>query len=112
MRTETVGAVKIVVTKGGRGVEVKGVLTQMVGGAVINKVKGDKTESAGATYTEIAAGASIVKAENVTFEADAMITCVMGASILMITPASVMIVGASVKLDGAADEVGALIMDN
>ena len=112
MRTEKVGAVKIVVTKGGRGVEVKGVLTQMVGGAVINKVKGDKTESAGATYTEIAAGASVVKADNVTYEAEAMLMCVMGGSVLMITPASVMVVGVSTKLDGPVVEDGALVIDN
>jgi type VI secretion system secreted protein VgrG len=112
MRTEKVGAAKIVVTKGGRGVEVKGVLTQMVGGAVINKVKGDKQENAGATYTEIAAGASIIKADNVTYEAEVMLTCVMGASILMITPASVMLIGTSSKLDGAVVETGAMIIDN
>ena len=112
MRTEKVGAAKIVVTKGGRGVEVKGVLTQMVGGAVINKVKGDRTENAGATFTEIAAGASLIKADNVTYEAEGMLTMVMGGSILLITPASVMVIGASAKLDGAAVETAAMIMDN
>lgn len=112
MRSETVGAVKIVATKGGRGVEVKGVMTQMVGGAVINKVKGNKNENAGATYTEIAAGASIVKADNVTFEAQGLLTFVMGGSIVVMTPASVSIVGASAKFDGPALEQAALVMDN
>ncbi|GAC1355030.1 MAG: type VI secretion system tip protein VgrG [Polyangiales bacterium] len=112
MRTETVGAAKIVVTKGGRGVEVKGVMSQMVGGAIINKVKGDKADNAGAAFTEIAAGASIIKADNVTYEAESMLTLVMGGSIVMVTPASVMIIGASCKLDGATVETAALVLDN
>jgi type VI secretion system secreted protein VgrG len=63
-------------------------------------------------YTEIAAGAHIVKADNIVFTADAAITLVMGASILSITPASVAVLGTSVKLDGDVAETAALVVDN
>lgn len=105
--TENTGAVKIIAAKGGRGVQVKGALTQMVGGAAINSIKGDREDKAGATLTEIAAGAEFVKADKISFEADGMLTLVMGASILMLSPAMVMLTGASAKFDG--DVVGALI---
>ena len=111
-RTETVAAVKLVVAGGGRSVDVGGNLTEMVGGAVLASVGGDRNDNAGSTFTEIAAGASILKADNVTFEAETALTVVMGASILSLTPASVAIVGVSVKIDGAVAETAALITDN
>ena len=113
MRNETVGAVKIVVTKGGRGVQIKGMLTQTVGGAILNKIDGDRNDTAKTMYTEIAAGASIVKvAGDVTYEGEALVTLVMGASIMMITPASVMILGTSAKMDGPVTDTAPMILDN
>ena len=111
-RTETTGAVKVVIAGGGRSVTVGGSMTEMVGGAVLASVKGDRSDNAGSSFTEIAAGASIVKADKVVFEADTALCVVMGASILALTPASVSIVGVSVKIDGAAAETAALITDN
>jgi type VI secretion system secreted protein VgrG len=83
-----------------------------IAGAKVALVDADRAETAGATYTSIAAGAQIVKADNIVFEADAMITLVMGGSILSITPASVAFIGSSVKIDGATAETAALIVDN
>jgi type VI secretion system secreted protein VgrG len=113
MRKESVGAVKIVVTKGGRGVEVKGMLMQKVGGAILNKIDGDRSDKAKAMFTEIAAGASILKVGgDVTYEGEALVTLVMGASIMMITPASVMIMGTSAKMDGPVTDTAPMILDN
>lgn len=110
--TETITAVKIVLTFGGLTSETTGTSMTQVGGAKIHLVDADRAETAGATYTSLAAGANIVKADNITFEADSMITLVMGASILSLTPASVAFLGASVKLDGATSETAALVVDN
>jgi type VI secretion system secreted protein VgrG len=109
---ETMGVARVIASIGGVGSEVGGTSTTMIGGAKVSLVDGDLAESAGATYTSIAAGAHIVKADNVVYEADAMITLVMGASILSITPASVAFVGTSVKVDGATKETAALVVDN
>lgn len=110
--SETVTAVKVIIGFGGRGVEVGGAMTQQIGGALLTKIDGDRADSAGATFTEVAAGASIIKADNVTYEATGMISVVMGASTLMVTPAAVMLAGVSIKLDGAAKDTAALILDN
>ena len=98
--TETTGAVKIIAAKAGRGVQVSGALSRTVGGAIINSVKGNRDDSAGATWTEIAAGAQLVKADNIVFEAEAMLSLVMGASVVMMMPAMIMVTGVSAKLDG------------
>jgi type VI secretion system secreted protein VgrG len=111
-RSENTGAAKIIATKGGRGVDVGGAMTQKVAGAIINKISGDKNESASASYTEIAAGAHLVKAANITFEADSMLTLVMGASTITLLPAAIMIAGTSVKLNGDAGETAAMILEN
>jgi type VI secretion system secreted protein VgrG len=92
-------------------VSVGSTLTKTIGGAVLNKIGGDRNDNAEAIYQEVAAGASIVKANNVTFEAQAMLTLVMGASTLTITPASVMVAGVSVKIDGATVSNG-IVVDN
>ena len=112
MRTENTTAAKIIVTKGGRGVQVKGMMMQMVGGAILSKIKGNRVEDAGATFTEIAAAAQMIKASAVTYEAKGLITVLMGGSILMITPANVMIIGAGVKFDMPAVETSGLILNN
>jgi type VI secretion system secreted protein VgrG len=83
-----------------------------VGGAIVNVANGDRVESSLGTYTELAAGAQIVKANNVVFQADGALTLVMGASILSLTPASVAILGVSAKLDGDVSDAAALVIDN
>ena len=61
---------------------------------------------------EVAAGAHILKADNVVFEADTLLSFVMGASTITLTPASISIAGLSIKIDGAVAETAALIADN
>ncbi len=110
--SEKTGAAKVVIAVGGRGVEIGGTMMHKVAGAIITKVDGDRSEEAGATYTEVAAGARILKADNVVFEGEAIVSLVMGASTVTLTPASVSIAGVSVKLDGATAETAALVLDN
>jgi type VI secretion system secreted protein VgrG len=110
--TESAGALKIVLAKGGRGVAVTGSMNEKVAGAIIDKVDGDHAEKAGTMFTEVAAGAHIVKADTVVYEAETLVTFVMGASVIILTPASISIAGVSVKIDAATDETAALVMDN
>lgn len=111
-RTENTAAAKAVITLGGRGVEVGGSMTQKVAGAVLTKIGGDRAENAAATFTEVAAGAHIVKADNVVLEGDGIVSLVMGASTITLTPASISIAGVTIKIDGATAETAALILDN
>ena len=85
-------------------------MTKVIG-AIVNIADADRTEKAGGTFTEVAAGAQIVKAANVTFEAKTMIAVVMGASTLILLPALVVIAGISAKLDGDTADLG-IIIDN
>lgn len=111
MNTENTAAAKIIGTYGSRGVTVNGAFSQNVGGALIFSVKGNKSDAAGATYTELAAGAQFVKATNIVFEAESMLTLVMGASIITLMPGMIMVMGTSAKLDG--NVVGKLLtIDN
>lgn len=110
-RNESVGALKVIAVNGGRGVTVGGSMTTKVAGAIINFANGNKVESAGGTFTEVAAGAQLVKATNVLFEAKGMIAVVMGASILVVTPAAVALLGLSAKLDGNTNDLG-IVIDN
>jgi len=110
-RNESVGALKIIATRGGRGVEVGGTMMTKVIGAIVNIANGDRAEKAGGMFTEVAAGAQIVKAKNVTFEGKTMIAVVMGASTLILLPALVVIAGISAKLDGDTADLG-IIIDN
>jgi type VI secretion system secreted protein VgrG len=98
--TENTGAAKIIGTIGGRGVAINGVFTQNVGGALIYSVKGSKSDKAGASWTEVAGGAQFVKATNIVFEAETMLTLVMGASIIMMMPGMIMVTAVQAKLDG------------
>jgi type VI secretion system secreted protein VgrG len=108
--TETIGALKVLVSAKARGVSAA-TLSKTIGGAILNKIGGDRDDKAEAIFSELAGGAQIVKANNVTYEADAMISLIMGASTLIITPASVMIAGVSVKIDGATVDNG-IVIDN
>jgi type VI secretion system secreted protein VgrG len=111
-RSETAGAAKIIAVNGGRGVSVGTSMNVKVGGAIVNVASFDRIEAAGGSYTEVAAGAQIVKANNVVFQADGALTLVMGASILSLTPESVTVIGVSVKLDGDVADEGVLVVDN
>lgn len=111
-RSESAGGAKIIAVKGGRGVDVAGSLNLKVGGAIVNVANADRVEGAGGTFTEIAAGAQLVKANNVVFEAQNMLSVVMGASTVTLMPAMVAIAGLSVKLDGDVVDEAALIVDN
>jgi len=109
---ETTGAAKVIIAFGGRGVEVGGAMNQKVAGAILDKIDGDRSDQAGATFTEVAGGAHILKADNITFEADGVLSFVMGASTITLTPASISIAGVSIKIDGATAETAALVLDN
>jgi type VI secretion system secreted protein VgrG len=109
-RSETTGAAKVILAKGGRGVEASS-LAVTVGGAVLNIVKGNRTAKAGAALNDTVAGAQIIKADNVTFEAETALSITMGASTITLTPASVIIAGASIKVDANSVDLG-IIMNN
>jgi type VI secretion system secreted protein VgrG len=109
--TETTTGLKVLATADARKVAITGAFTQMVGGALIYSVKGDKTDSAGATYLELAAGAQFVKADKLVFEAETMLTLVMGASIITMLPGIILVAGVSVKLDGPVTSP-LLVMNN
>lgn len=111
-RTESTGAVKAVIAAGGRGVDVTGSMTTKVAGAILTMIGGDRNDNAEGLFTEVAAGAQIVKANSVTLEGDAVVSLVMGASTITLTPASISIAGVSIKIDGATAELAALILDN
>ena len=111
-RTEATGAAKAVISVAGRGVEITGSMTQKVAGAILAKVGGDMSDTAATTFTEVAAGAHILKADNVVFEGETIVSFVMGASTITLTPASISIAGVSIKIDGATAETAALILDN
>jgi type VI secretion system secreted protein VgrG len=110
---ETSGAAKVSLVFGAVGSEVGGNQDLKAAAAAVHLVTADRTETAGGMYTEVAAGAHIVKATNIVFEADSMLTLVMGGTIVSLTPASVALLGAaSVKLDGDVAEMAALVIDN
>lgn len=111
-RTETTGAVKVVVAGGGRSVKIGTTLTHRVAGAILVKTKAGRTDAAKGKYTEVAGGAQIIKAANVVFEAKELLSVVMGASTITLTPASVSIAGTSIELDGEVSETAALVSDN
>ncbi len=109
---ETIGAAKVILAFGGVASTVGGTSMKQMAAAKAELVDGDRVENAAAAYTSIAAGAQMVKADNIVLEADAAVTLVMGGSILSVTPASVTFLGASAKLDGATVETAAMILDN
>lgn len=109
-RTESTGAVKAIVSAGGRGVEAEAI-TRMVGGAIIVSAKGDRSDKAGTTLTDTAAGAQIIKADNVSFEAEGLLSFVMGASTITLTPVSIIIAGVTLKVDADNNNLG-IVFDN
>jgi len=109
-RTENTGVIKAIVSKGDRSVSAAS-LNRTVGGAIVNMIKGGRNENAQASYTDMVAGAQLIKASNVTFEADVVLSLVMGASTITLTPVSVIVAGVAIKVDGQSVDLG-LIMNN
>lgn len=111
-RVETVGAVKAVLASGGRGVTVGGSMTHDVGAAVGIKTKAELHDNSGGNLTDLALGAQVVKAVNVTYTAETLLTVICGGSTLTLTPATVTLAGAKVTFDGVVPNAGALVKDN
>ncbi|WP_437605844.1 type VI secretion system tip protein TssI/VgrG [Sorangium sp. So ce834] len=107
-RTETAGAAKVILAGGGRSVEVGTSLSQKAAGAILNQVAGDRHDVSETDFLEIAGGAQIVKATNVVFEAQTLLSVVMGASTITLTPASVSIAGTAITFDGDCGELGVI----
>jgi type VI secretion system secreted protein VgrG len=61
---------------------------------------------------EVATGAQLMKATNISIEGESLVTLVMGASVICVTPQSVSIAGVSIKVDGEVIDEGALVADN
>src|SRR5262249_55894037 len=111
-RTEKIGAAKVILSGGGRAVTVGAALKHKVAGAVLTKIKGDREDSSDGDFLEIAGGAQLIKAVNVLFEAESLLSVVMGASTITLTKASVSIAGTKITLDGDVADKGVLIVDN
>jgi type VI secretion system secreted protein VgrG len=111
-RTENAGAAKVIVSGGGRAVTVGAGLKHKVAGAILTKIKGDRNDASSADFLEVAGGAQIIKAVNVTFEAQSLLSVVMGASTITLTKASVSIAGTKITLDGDVADEGVLVVDN
>jgi type VI secretion system secreted protein VgrG len=111
-RTENAGAAKIILAAGGRAVKIGADLKQKVGGAILTKISRDRADVSAGDLLEIAGGAQLIKADNVVFEAKTLLSVVMGASTITLTPASVSIAGTNITLDGECDEVAPLVVDN
>jgi len=110
-RSETTGGAKVLLTKGNHALEV-GSLASTIGGAVLAKISGDRADSAGATWTETAAGLQKIEADEIVIEAQATLTLAMGASVITLNPAMASVTGTNVKLDGPVIEMAPLIVTN
>jgi type VI secretion system secreted protein VgrG len=111
-RSETATLAKVIYTAAGRSVDVTGTMNQKVAGLVYRKTDADLAETAGADFAEVAAGAQLLKATNISIEGESLVTLIMGASIICVTPNSVSIAGVSIKVDGEVIDEGALVADN
>ncbi len=108
-RSEKAGAAKVILVAGDR-VTSAASLDQSVTLAIGNIISGDRTEEAGGDFNEIAVGAHIMEAANITIEAEDLLSIIMGASTITMTPDAIAIAGVSVTLDGTTAE-GILVMD-
>jgi type VI secretion system secreted protein VgrG len=111
-RTEKAGAAKIIISGGGRHVTIGADLKHKVAGAILTQLKGDRSDASAGDFLEIAGGAQLIKATNVIFEADSLLTVIMGGSTITMTKASVSIAGTKITLDGECAEEAALVADN
>ena len=99
-------------TQAGRSVDVTGSMNAKVAGLVYRKIGGALAEKATGDVMEVATGAQILKATNISIEGESMVTIVMGASAISMTPASVTIAGLSIKVDGEVLDEAAMVLDN
>jgi len=112
-RVETVGAVKAVLCSGGRNVNIGGTMTHEVSGAIGIVAKADVNDNSDGALKDIAGGAQVVTATNVSFAAKSLLSVVCGGATLTLTPGSVTLAGAGpIKLDGVCPQSAALIKDN
>jgi type VI secretion system secreted protein VgrG len=107
---ETIGAAKVILAGGGVATSAAS-LARSTGGAVAIVTKGDHEEKASGSYTEAAGGAHVIQASNVVFKAESLLSVVMGGSTITLTPGSVTIAGATIKIDAPSDQLG-LVRDN
>jgi type VI secretion system secreted protein VgrG len=98
------------VAKTSRGLEAAAISDQ-VGGALVAVVKGDRVDKTKAAYSDLAAGLQITKAKSIVLEAQSALVVQMGAASLVLSPASISITGAAIKLDGNTVDTG-IVMDN
>jgi type VI secretion system secreted protein VgrG len=110
-RSETATLAKIIYTPAGRSVDVTGTLGQKVGGLIYRKTDEDLAET-GVDFMEVAAGAQLLSAPDITIEGETLLTIVMGASTVTLTPSTVNIAGVSVKIDGEVIDEAALVAIN
>jgi len=111
-RTEKAGLAKLIAARGGRAVTVGAKLDHKVVGAILTKIKEDREDSSEGDFLEVAGGAQIIKAARVLFEAEELLSVVMGASTITLTKASVSIAGLKITLDGDVADEGLLVLDN
>jgi type VI secretion system secreted protein VgrG len=108
-RTEKAGAAKVLLVGGDRAVAAAS-LDHEVAGAIGAIVKGDRSEEASGDFTEVAVGAHVIQGTNVVFEAESLLSIVMGASTLTLTPSAIALAGVKVTFDGTAVE-GTAVLD-
>jgi len=111
-RSEVANLAKVIVTAAGRSVDVSGSLSSKTAGLVYRKVDGNLGESASGGITEVAAGAQLMKAAKIDIEAQSLLSVVMGASTITMTPSAVVVAGVSIKVDGEVVDEGAMVLDN
>jgi type VI secretion system secreted protein VgrG len=111
-RSENATLAKVIYTPAGVSVDVTGTLTQKVAGLIYRKTDADLAETSAANFTDLAAGAQLMKATDITIEGETSVTLVMGASVISLTKMTVAIAGVSIKLDGEVIDTGALIVVN
>jgi type VI secretion system secreted protein VgrG len=108
--SESVGAVKLLLAGGDVACEAAS-LNRTTTGAILVKTSGDRADSASGALTEVAAGAHVLEATNIVVKASSLLSVVMGASTITLTPGSVSIAGTNIKVDATADQLG-LVLDN
>jgi type VI secretion system secreted protein VgrG len=111
-RTETAVAAKVILSQGGRAVTVGGSLKQKVAGAILVKTKADRADSSAGAFLEVAGGAQLVKAVNVVFQAEDLLSVIMGASTITLTKASVSIAGVKITIEGDCNAASILTANN
>lgn len=109
--SETTGAAKVLLVQGARAVEA-GLLRTTVGGAVLAKISGSRVDSADLAWSEMAGGVEKVEAAEIVIEGQAMVSLTMGGATVTLTPASISIAGADVKVDGQLIQTSPMNLNN